>query len=143
MLKKITDERLILKNLKNIRVAYIVQTLGILAILMYEGFNKGVSAVSASPLWLVFMGTGVLLVYLNLGISVDNDETIYEKKQGSYLRVLMICFVIGLVFAGVIVLTDASSLGQGILLGAVVFISLLIPYSITYFLKKKRIEESE
>ncbi|HHY20293.1 MAG TPA: branched-chain amino acid ABC transporter substrate-binding protein [Bacilli bacterium] len=143
MFKKITDERLIVKNLKNIRVAYVFQTLGILAILIYEGINKGVSAVTTNPLWLVFIGTGVLFAFMNLGISVDNDETIYEKKQSSYMKTVMICLFVGVLFGCMTSLTPDGSVEQGILLGTVIFISALIPYTIIYFLKKKRIEESE
>lgn len=143
MFKVIKDERLILRNLKNIRFAFIFQSLGILALLIYEGINNGVSAVTANPLWLVFIGTGVLLAFMNLGISVDNDETIYKKKQGPYLKTVIICFFIGLGFGGMIILTPDSTIAEGILLGSVVFISTLIPYSIIYFIKKKRIEESE
>ena len=40
-MKKITDERLILLNLKNIRIAFIIQTLGVLGILGYDAVKKG------------------------------------------------------------------------------------------------------
>lgn len=40
-MKKIKDERLIIQNLKNIRIAFIVQTIGISAILIYEVVTKG------------------------------------------------------------------------------------------------------
>ena len=40
-MKKITDERLVLRNLQHIRIAFIVQTLGILSILGYELYQGG------------------------------------------------------------------------------------------------------
>jgi hypothetical protein len=36
-MKKIKDERLILQGLKNIRIAFLILTFGILAILIYDG----------------------------------------------------------------------------------------------------------
>jgi len=41
-MKRIRDERLLLQNLKNIRVAFIVQTLGVVAILVYQAVTEGV-----------------------------------------------------------------------------------------------------
>ncbi|MCA1201683.1 hypothetical protein [Priestia flexa] len=40
-MRKIKDERLIVQNLKNIRVAFIIQTLGILSLLVYDGLQNG------------------------------------------------------------------------------------------------------
>lgn len=55
IMKKIKDERLIIQNLKNIRVAFIVQTLGLVAILIYHGITEGIVEVAKHPLWLVFI----------------------------------------------------------------------------------------
>lgn len=40
-LKKIKDERLILQTLKNIRIAFLFQSIGIIGILGYIGFTEG------------------------------------------------------------------------------------------------------
>lgn len=40
-MNKLRDERLILQNLKNTRIAYIIQTLGILGILGYDAITTG------------------------------------------------------------------------------------------------------
>lgn len=48
-MKKITDERLILRNLKNIKITYIVQTIGILSILGYD-FFRGLDRMRENPL---------------------------------------------------------------------------------------------
>lgn len=39
-MQKIKDERLILKNLKNIRIAFVIQSLGIILILFNDFFKK-------------------------------------------------------------------------------------------------------
>lgn len=38
-MEKITDERLILRNLNNVKITYIIQTIGLLCILGYEFFK--------------------------------------------------------------------------------------------------------
>ena len=70
-MKKIKDERLIIQNLKNIRIAFIVQTIGISAILIYEVVTKGPTEAIENPLWLVFMLTMVVFLWLHLKISID------------------------------------------------------------------------
>ena len=65
-MKKITDERLLLKNLKNIRIAYIIQTVGILGILGYDLVTKGVDGMRENPIWLVFIITSVISAYLSI-----------------------------------------------------------------------------
>ena len=65
-MKKIKDERLKLQNLQNLRIVFMVQTLGILAILGYEFIRFGFDKVISDPLWLVFLITGIVNQYLNL-----------------------------------------------------------------------------
>ncbi|WP_179128575.1 hypothetical protein [Marinilactibacillus piezotolerans] len=50
-MKKITDERLILKNLKQIKVLFIIQLLGILGILSYDLITRGFSEMTDRPLF--------------------------------------------------------------------------------------------
>lgn len=50
IVKKIKDERLILKTLKNIRIAFLFQSLGIIGILGYIGFTEGMDQTTKSPL---------------------------------------------------------------------------------------------
>ncbi len=40
-MKVIKDERLIIKNLKNIRIAFIFQTICMIGMLIYEGITNG------------------------------------------------------------------------------------------------------
>ncbi|WP_051086231.1 hypothetical protein [Heyndrickxia acidiproducens] len=51
------DERLLLLTLKNIPIAFGIQTLGIIAILVYNGIKYGFWSAHNNPLWLVFIGT--------------------------------------------------------------------------------------
>ncbi|WP_244535659.1 hypothetical protein [Lentibacillus halodurans] len=61
-----------LQNLKNIRIAFMVQSVGIIAILLYDVITKGLSTMTDNPLWFVFMVTVIVLTWLNLRISALN-----------------------------------------------------------------------
>lgn len=84
MIKKINDERLLIRNLKNIRIAYIVQTLGIIAILAYDLITKGVDGMTNNPLWLVFLVTMVVSAYLSMSISVEYENRKKPVKKRIY-----------------------------------------------------------
>lgn len=64
-IQKINDERLVLKNMKNIRVAYVLQTLGIIAILGFQFVSSGMNGIKESPLWIVFIASTILLAFLS------------------------------------------------------------------------------
>ncbi|MFD1452764.1 hypothetical protein [Oceanobacillus sojae] len=73
-MKKIKDERLKLKNLKDIRVLFLIQTIGIVVgILGYDFGTKGIDGMTDNPLWYVFMITAIVSAYLSIGISVDHE----------------------------------------------------------------------
>ena len=73
-MKKIKDDRLILKNLKNIRGAYIIQTLGIFCILGYDWITRGSEAMFESPLWFVFIVSTTALTFFSMDISVAHES---------------------------------------------------------------------
>ncbi|WP_163970359.1 DUF6773 family protein [Oceanobacillus halotolerans] len=144
-MKKVKDERLQLQNLKNIRIAFAVQTIGILGILLYEAIVDGVQAATDNPLWFVFMITMVVLMWLNLRISVDvYDDAKEQKKPGSFYRYVIISALVGLVIALLAKLgQDSSSNSEAFIVGAVVFMAFLIPFSFVHYLRKKRYEDVE
>ena len=74
MFKKITDERLLVKNLRNIRIAFSVQTLGILIILGWKMVAEGASAATNEPLWLVWLVSMIVLIALSIPVSRENNE---------------------------------------------------------------------
>jgi len=64
-MKKVKDERLILQNLKNIRIAYIVQTVGIVVFLGYDLVTKGVDLLFENPFMLIIISAviGMLVTF--------------------------------------------------------------------------------
>lgn len=143
-MRKIKDERLIVQNLKNIRIAFLVQTIGIIAILVYDVITKGLSAMTDNPVWFVFMVTVIVLILMNMRVSVDvYDSTNDQKKRVSYYWIVLLSILAGTVIGllQAILGPDHSSFGEAILVGGVVFICFLASFSYGYYLRKKRSED--
>lgn len=144
-MRKIKDERLIIQNLKNIRIAFLVQTVGILVILAYELIQNGAHAMFNQPLWLVLIITLTVLLWLQLRISVDVYENVHgNKKPGSYYRIILLSLGVGIVLA---LFTrfgpDQSSNIEALITGSVVFVCFLIPFTVVYYLRRKRAEDND
>jgi len=85
MMKKIKDERLILRNLMNIRIAFAVQNLAIMIFLAYQLIkSKDLSSVFSysNPLWAILMIGAYTLVVLSVNVSVpmEDKEKMTHKK---------------------------------------------------------------
>ncbi|MGM8365187.1 hypothetical protein ACLIBG_06860 [Virgibacillus sp. W0181] len=91
-LQRISDERLAIKNLKNIRIAYALQTLGMLAILGYNLITNGIDGIKESPLWIVFIASTVILAFLSL----TTDERLISKNLQK-IRIAYAVQIIGIV----------------------------------------------
>lgn len=96
-MKRITDERLKMKNLKNIRILYGVLFSGIILILLYEGFTNGMSAVRQSPLWFLFLLNGILIALFSMPISTE----VYDEKPMKYRTIILISLIAGLLSEGI------------------------------------------
>ncbi|HWI47641.1 MAG TPA: hypothetical protein VNU45_05360 [Rummeliibacillus sp.] len=137
-MKKITDERLVLRNLQNTRIVYIVQTFGILCILGYELFMNGIEAMHNNPLWLVFMISGIVAAYLSMSISVEHEKKIRNPKKSFVISTLIILSISVLV-AYLVTITPQSGLSQGTLIGVILNICFLIPNIYIYRLRIKQL----
>ena len=141
-MKKITDERLIIRNLKHVRIAFIVQTLGILGILGYELFQGGVDGMRANPVWLVFMITSIVYAYLSMSTSVEHEKQIKNPKKSLVIS-LTITTVIALMIAFLISITPGYGWGTGMLIGIVLVVCGAIPIVYIYRLRQKQLAEFE
>lgn len=139
-MKKITDERLVLQNLKNTRFVFIIQTIGILGILGYDAATKGLDGMRENPLWLVFMITAIISAYLSMSISADHEinEVSPQKRFSTSLIVLILISTVG---GFLVSLTDGFSIINGVTIGGILFICGLIPAGYIYHLRKKRQNE--
>ncbi|MFC7319825.1 hypothetical protein [Halobacillus campisalis] len=140
-MKKIKDERLILQNLKNIRIAYIIQTLGILGILGYDLVTKGLDVMTENPLWIVFMVTVVVSAFLSMNVSVDHENQEKSSKNGLVLSLLIIIFI-SIVVGTLTSLSEGYSIINGVIIGGVLLICGLLPVTYVYYLRTKQQSEN-
>ncbi|MDF9525607.1 branched-chain amino acid ABC transporter substrate-binding protein [Bacillus thuringiensis] len=144
IVKKIKDERLILKTLKNIRIAFLFQSLGIIGILGYIGFTEGMDQITKSPLWLLFILTSIVLSYLQLSVSIDVEESEKEIKLTPYYKLVFRSLIVGIVMAIIyIIFSPERPLFEAILTGSILFICFLVSYSVSYFIKKRRLQDND
>lgn len=137
IVKKIKDERLILQTLKNIRIVFLFQYIGVVGILGYIGLTEGMDQITKSPLWLLFMLTSILLAYLQLSVSIDVEEGEKEIKLTPYYKLVLRSLIVGIVMAIIyIIFSPERPLFEAILTGIILFICFLVSYSISYFIKK-------
>lgn len=143
-MKKIKDERLILKTLKNVRIAFLFQSLGIIGILSYIGFTEGMDQITKSPLWLLFMLTSILLAYLQLSVSIDVEEGEKEIKLTPYYKLVLRSLIVGIIIAIIyIIFSPERPFFEAILTGSIFFICFLVSYSVSYFIKKRRLKDDD
>ncbi|PFX66485.1 branched-chain amino acid ABC transporter substrate-binding protein [Bacillus toyonensis] len=144
IVKKIKDERLILKTLKNIRIAFLFQSLGIIGILGYIGFTEGMDQIKKSPLWLLFILTSIVLSYLQLSVSIDVEEGEKDIKLTPYYKIILRSLIVGTIIAIIyIIFSPERPLFEALLTGSIFFICFLISYSVSYFIKKRRLQDND
>lgn len=97
-----------------------------------------------NPLWLVFMVTAIILGYLNMRISVDTEEmkVKVEKKQTPYYHKVFLALAIGAIIFLIMALSG-SPIVDSVITGIVLFVSFIIVYSVTHYLRKKRYDDNE
>ena len=135
-MKKIRDERLFLNNLQNIKITYILQTIGIICILGYSFFQGGLEEMRANPLWLLFIVTSAVFAYLSMSVNVENEKTVENPKK-SFSIGMVILSVIVILVAYLTSITPNYGWREGVLLGVILFICGLIPLTYIYRLRVK------
>lgn len=136
-MKKITDERLILKNLKNIRIAYAIQTLGILGILGYDWITKGSEEMFKNPLWFVFMLSITVVSFFSMTISVDHEVQKRAPKKSLLISIAIIA-IISIAVGIFAPFENESGPISGFITGGVFFICVLTPCICLYYIRIKR-----
>ncbi|WMT41958.1 hypothetical protein RE628_05835 [Paenibacillus sp. D2_2] len=139
-MKKITDERLILLNLKNIRIAFIIQTIGVLGILGYDAVKKGLEGMTDNPLWLVFMITAVALGYLSMSNSVDHESEKVNPKKSLKISLVVIS-LISIVVGFLVSRSEGFTIINSVIIGGILLSCALVPVIYTYKLRVKRLDE--
>lgn len=140
-MKKITDERLKLKNLEHIRIAHLIQTLGIFGILTYRTITEGIDAVFGTPLWWVFRLTVSVLLLSAVSMSIEHDtKTRSPKKFFTGWLIFTLVMTVGTFILGI----NQVSFPKLLLAGGAVFVVAILPgLYIRYLLKRKLESEIE
>lgn len=139
-MKKVNEEGISLQRLKNMRIAFIVQTVGIFAFLVYEAIMKGLSAAIGHPLWYVAIFTVLVQSGLDLIKSDDDFKTSNKQiKPWPYYRIVLIAALVGLAFGLLVKFgPDKSSSMDSLISGSVASIAFLLPFTIVHILRIKR-----
>lgn len=131
-----SDERLVLKNLQKIRVAFAIQLFGIVGILGYELVTTGIDVMTESPLWLVFILSTLILIFLSMNISVDYENA--KKSAGKGLAISTIFLVLISVGVGILTISvnTTYTFVDGCLAGGILFICGFLSFLFLYGLRK-------
>lgn len=140
-MKKLTDERLMIKNLKNIQIAYFLQTLGIIGILAYEAVTKGWNAMLNDPLWLLIMTTTVVSAYQSISISVEYENVKKSPKRNLGFSIIVL-FLISSILGFFVSKSSGYTFKDGVICGGILFICGIFPIAYVFKLRKKQHDEN-
>jgi len=125
-------------------MAFLFQYIGVVEILGYIGFTEGIDQITKSPLWLLFMLTSILLAYLQLSVSIDVEEGEKEIKLTPYYKLVLRSLLIGIIITIIyLIFIPERPLFEAILTGSVFLICFLVSYSVSYFIKKRRLQDND
>ncbi|MEB4817768.1 branched-chain amino acid ABC transporter substrate-binding protein [Bacillus thuringiensis] len=125
-------------------MAFLFQYIGVVGILGYIGPTEGIDQITKSPLWLLFMLTSILLAYLQLSVSIDVEEGEKEIKLPPYYKLVLRSLLIGIIITIIyLIFSPERPLFEAILTGSVFLICFLVSYSVSYFIKKRRLQDND
>lgn len=95
-----------------------------------------------NPLWLVFMISTIVFLYLSMNISADHEADVKSPKRNFHISI-SILVIISAVIGTFVSITDGFQLLDGVMMGGLFFICGLVPISYIYYLRKKRFEDND
>ena len=107
--------------------------------MIFELIKNGPGSVFSNPLWLVLLLSGIVMNYLNMRISVDQESDAKNPKKSLWLSIIVALSIAALIS---ILLRQINSfaVADALIFGAIVFIFGLIPSIYVY---KLRIEKQK
>lgn len=136
-----SDERLAQKNLQKIRVAYAVQTIGIIGILGYYFVAGGMDRMQENPLWIIFIVSTTILAILSMNISVDHENNKDSAKKGLVVS-LSILALISIIIGIFTSFSEGFTAFDGVLTGAIFSVFGLVPFLFLFYLQKREGDDS-
>lgn len=86
----------------------------------------------------------MILSYLQLSVSIDVEEGEKEIKLTPYYKLVFRSLIVGIVMAIIyIIFSPERSLFEAILTDSILFICFLVSYSVSYFIKKRRLQDND
>lgn len=141
-MKKIKDERLILKNLKYMRIALIIQIIGILSILVHKAITINFGSAVESPLMFVLIISCLPLIYGNMDIGIDNNEKPdKENNQRPYYKKLLIALGVGIaaIISILLLIFTSNPMIKSTVIVVIIFsICFTVMYAFIRYLEKIR-----
>ena len=95
-----------------------------------------------NPLWMVFMVTTIVYLYLSMSVSVEHEKELKNPKK-SFIISLAVLTVIVLAVAYLTSITPNFGWTEGLILGVILFICGLIPMYYVYKLRIKQEQDLE
>lgn len=139
-MKIMKDERLKLQNLKNIRIAFLIQTTGIIGLLLYDLVEHGYDGILSNPLWFILILTTVVYLFLSISISVDHESEEKSPKKGLTIS-LIVLLTISVIITILIGFTDDFNFLDGVIFSSIILVCGLVPIIYIYRLRKQRLGE--
>ncbi|MBY7144955.1 hypothetical protein KFZ56_18215 [Virgibacillus sp. NKC19-3] len=134
-MKKIRDERLILKNLKYMQIALIIQTIGITSILVYNAITIDLSSAIKSPFMFVLILSCIPLIYGNIDIGIDNNK---RPDRQSNLGPLLVVLGIGIAAILLFIFTSDPMIKSTAIVVVIFSICFTVIYPLIRYLEKIR-----
>lgn len=85
-----------------------------------------------------------MLSYLQLSVSIDVEEIKKDIQLTPYYKLVFRSLIVGIIMAIIyIIFSPERPLFEAILTGGILFICFLGSYSISYFIKKRRLQNDD
>lgn len=135
------DERLLLRNLQIMRIAYAIQTLGIIGILLYDFILSGMNGMKQNPLWILFIVVSTILAFLSMDSSVEHETNDSSPLKGLLISLLVVTGIS--IVTGIFTSYSEGFTGvDGLLTGGLFLICGSVPFLFIYNLRKKKRDEN-
>lgn len=111
--------------------------MGIFGILGYDWITRGSEAMFESPLWFIFIVSTTAGLFFSMDISVAHE--VHKKSLKRSLGISTVIIALISIVVGIFVpLLSKFSPINGLIVGGVFFICVIIPYIYMYYIRTKQ-----
>ncbi|QKS70305.1 hypothetical protein FLK61_26465 [Paenalkalicoccus suaedae] len=121
------------------RTLFLVQTAGIIIVLLLHVLENGMQELTSTPVWYVFILTAIVSGYLQMDVTVDNDDK--DKAPPTYFYVVGFIGCLAIAASISFIALAENSFAVKTLATALLFIACYAPFSYALYLKTKKAKE--